>query len=71
MSEAKDLKIGNYPAVQYEVRGMVGNLNVIYVKTFIETPTRWNQVLCWTTPSHLDEVRPDFQSIYESFKELP
>jgi hypothetical protein len=67
----KDLKVGDYPAVQYEVRGTAGNINVVYVKTFVETPTRWNQILCWTTPSHLDDVRGDFQAIYESFKELP
>jgi len=71
VSDAKDLKVGDYPAVQYEVRGTVNNINVVYVKTFIETPTRWNQVLCWSTPSKVDNARGDFQAIYESFKELP
>lgn len=71
VSDPKDLKVGDYPSVQYEVRGTLGNLSVVYVKTFIETPTRWNQVLCWTTPSHLEDVRGDFQSIWESFKEVP
>jgi predicted small secreted protein len=71
VSEPKNLKIGECPAVQYEVRGTVGHTNIVYVKTFVETATRWNQVLCWTTPSHLDDVRADFQAIDESFKELP
>jgi len=71
MPRTKEMQIGDYPAVRYEVSGTLGNLSVLYVKTFIETPTRWNQVLCWTTPSHLEDVRGDFQSIWNSFKELP
>jgi hypothetical protein len=71
VSAPTDMKVGAYPAVQYEVRGTLGNLNIVYVKTFIETPSRWNQVVCWTIPSHLDDERGEFQSIYESFKELP
>ena len=71
VSDPKDMKVGDYSAVQYEVRGTMGNVSLVYVKTFVETPTRWNQVLCWTTPSHLNDVRGDFQSIWESFKEVP
>src|SRR5882724_8025379 len=52
VSEPRKLEVNGMPAVQYEMRGTVQNVKLVYLKTFIETPNRWNQVMCWTLPSH-------------------
>jgi hypothetical protein len=69
VSEPRKLEVNGMPAVQYEVHGAAQNTKLVYLKTFIETPNRWNQVVCWTIPSHWDECQPGFKSIYESLKE--
>ncbi len=69
VSEAKKLTFHGYPAVQYEMTATVGNLNLVYVKTFVDQPTRFSQVMCWTTPSHLEECRGDFAAVTESIEE--
>ena len=57
-------------AIQFEIRGTLKNVNFVYLDTFIETPTCWNQILCWTTPSYWEGARDgDFRAIIESLKE--
>jgi hypothetical protein len=70
VSEARKLEVNGMPAVQYEVRGTLNKLKFVYLKTFVETPHRWNQVMCWTFPSHWNDCQADFKSIYESLREI-
>jgi hypothetical protein len=69
--EPKELKISGANAIQVQVRGSLKNVNLVYLDTFIETATGWNQVLCWTLPSCWDECQDDFRAILESLTELP
>lgn len=72
VSNPTKLKVNGADAVQYEVRGTMANgTKVVFAKTFIESPTRWNQVMCWTVPSHLQECQDDFKVLRDTLKELP
>ncbi len=68
VSGPKLIKLNGVDAIQYEIRGTTKNLKLHFLKTFIESPTRWNDVMCWTTPSHWEELQDDFQQINETFK---
>jgi hypothetical protein len=68
VSGPKAVKVNGADALQYEVRGTFKNLKLCYLKTFMETPTRWNQVMCWTTPSNWELAQDDFRKINESLK---
>jgi hypothetical protein len=70
VSEPREPWINGTKAIQCEIRGALKNVNLVYLDTFIETPTCWNQVLCWTTPSYWEDARDgDFRAIIESLKE--
>jgi hypothetical protein len=71
VSPQKELKVSGADAVQFEVRGTLNNVNVVYLETFIETPSYWTHVSEWTTPSHWNDVQDDFRAIYESLAEVP
>ena len=62
-------KLNGVDVVQYEMRGTVKNVKICYLMTFIESPTRWNQIMCWTMPSHWEDSQDDFRKIAESFHE--
>jgi hypothetical protein len=66
----RKLQVNGKDALQYEVRGSLNNIRLIFVKTYIESGSHWNQVSQWTTPSHIDEARPDFDAIVKSFRDL-
>lgn len=51
ISGPKSMKIGDFPAIQYEVRGAASGTNIVYLHTTIETPDLFAQVLAWTVPS--------------------
>jgi hypothetical protein len=70
ISAPEKIKVNGKDALRYEVHGTLNNVRFVFVKTFIESGTHWNQVSCWTTPSHLDESRPDFEAIVSSFRDL-
>lgn len=65
----KSLTINNSPAVQYEIRGAVDDLNLIYIHTTIDGPKYFSQILAWTLPSKSDAVRPQLLQAITTFKE--
>ncbi len=69
--QPKKLTINGSDAIQYELSATEDGLIVRYLRTFIETDTRWNHVDAFTTPSHWDESQDDFRALYESLKEPP
>lgn len=77
--EAQDVQIGppvrltinGYPAVQYEIKASVDNVNVVYLHTTVETPKNFHQIVSWTLRSRYDKNRPELQQVIESFKEIP
>jgi hypothetical protein len=62
------LTINDCPAVQYEVRGAIDNLNIIYIHTTIETTGHYHQVLAWTLRSKIDKNREPLQQVVKSFR---
>lgn len=65
-------QIGNtlaYPTVQYEVRGSLNKIDVVYLHTVVETPTRFVQILAWTPPTAFEQNQPEMQQMIQSFRE--
>ncbi|MBX2865800.1 MAG: hypothetical protein KTR27_19790 [Leptolyngbyaceae cyanobacterium MAG.088] len=55
-------------AVQYEVRGRVDNLPVVYLHTTVEGQTNYYQVVAWTTAEEYAAVKTELQDVIESFR---
>jgi hypothetical protein len=66
----QQLTINGHNVLRYESRQTLKNVKLVFVKTFVETPKRWNQIIVWTVPSEFDEVQDDIQKIVNSFEEV-
>lgn len=64
------LTINGMPAVQYEVRGSINNVKIVYLHTTIDGKESFHQVLSWTNPSKYAKNKATMQSVLASFKEL-
>ncbi|HIK42508.1 hypothetical protein [Thermoleptolyngbya sp. M55_K2018_002] len=62
-------QVGGNPAVQYQVRGSLNNIDVLYLHTVVETPTRFAQILAWTPPADFEKNQPMLQQVIQSFQE--
>lgn len=58
-----------YPTVQYEVRGSLNKIDVVYLHTVVETPTRFVQILAWTPPTAFEQNQAEMQQMIQSFRE--
>jgi hypothetical protein len=65
----KRLTIDGNTAVQYEVRGEIKNLNVIYIHTTVETAKHFQQIVTWTLQSTYADREDVLKGIINSFKE--
>ena len=63
------LTIDGKPAVQYEVRGEIKNLNVVYLHTTVETAKHYQQIVSWTLQSMYPEREDTLKRVIKSFKE--
>ncbi|GAB4142796.1 MAG: hypothetical protein Fur0046_19510 [Cyanobacteria bacterium J069] len=63
--------VGNNPAIQYEVRGSLNDIDVLYLHTVVETPTRFAQILAWTPPADFEKNQDTLQQVIQSFQERP
>lgn len=70
ISGPKTLKVGRSPAVQYEVRGAVDNLNLVYIHTTVDGPKYFSQILAWTLPSKADTIKPLLLEAIKTFREV-
>jgi hypothetical protein len=64
-------KVGNFPALQYEIQGKINDIEVTYLHTTVETPTRFSQILAWTTPTSFKTDKPELEQVVSSFRERP
>jgi len=64
-------KVGNFPALQYEIQGKINDIEVTYLHTTVETPTRFSQILAWTTPTSFKTDKPELERVISSFRERP
>jgi hypothetical protein len=64
-----DMTINGNKAVQYEIRGFINNVNIVYFHTTVETPAHFHQVLAWTLKSEYNKNKYVLQDVIKSFKE--
>ena len=68
-SGPKELEINGRKALQYELRGSVDGIKVIYLHTTVDGKEFFHQIVAWTIPSKLQKTRPVLESVINSFKE--
>jgi hypothetical protein len=64
------LTVNNKPALQYQVRGTINNLQVVYWITSIEGTHNYYQVAAWTLASKAEQNAPVFEQVVQSFQEV-
>lgn len=69
-SEPKHLMIDKKPALQYEIRGTMDHVKIVYLHTTVESPTRFYQILAWTIPSRWRKDQGTLKKVTNYFREL-
>ncbi len=69
ISAPRHLQVGGRPSVQYEVRGVADNVNIVYWHTSVEGTDHYFQVIAWTVASHAAENGPKLRSVVMTFRE--
>ncbi len=64
-----NMTIDGSPALQYEVRGEIKGLNVVYLHTTVETSKNFHQIVAWTLQTTYDAKKDVLQDVVQSFKE--
>jgi hypothetical protein len=64
------LTINGSAAIQYEIRGTIQNMNIVYLHTTIETPENFHQVLAWTLKSRFEKNQTRLRDAINSFQEV-
>ncbi|MEM9482354.1 MAG: hypothetical protein AAGA83_01535 [Cyanobacteria bacterium P01_F01_bin.116] len=55
-------------ALQYEVRGRVDNVPIVYLHTTVEGKTDYYQVVAWTTAEKYGTTKGELQTVVQSFQ---
>lgn len=55
-------------ALQYEVKGQVDNVPVVYLHTTVEGSTNYYQVVAWTTADNYSAAKGELQTVIQSFR---
>lgn len=73
ISEPKEIKVNNHPALQYEITGThtASRVNVGYILTVEETETRYNQVLSWALRSKFNAHKEELATLANGLSEIP
>ncbi len=61
--------IGSNQVIQYEIRGIVDGVPVVYLHTTIEGIDRYYQVVSWTTADRYSDYQETLKTITQSFQE--
>jgi len=69
ISDKTEFTINGYDAIQYQVEGMVNNLNAVYIHRTVETNKYFNQILAWSLKSKFESLKPEIIKIIDSFLE--
>ena len=70
ISHPRSLTIDGREAAQYEIRGVVDGLDIVYLATYVAGRAHVHQVVMWSIASHFEAARADFERVAESFREL-
>jgi hypothetical protein len=65
-----DLTVNGKPAIQYEIRGVMNNIKIVYLHTTVETKGYFHQILAWTLKSKYNDNKGNMQKIIKSFKQI-
>jgi hypothetical protein len=65
------IKVGDMAAMQYEIRGSMDGVNIVYLHTTAESPNFFHQILAWTVPSRFEKNKDTLQKVVGMFREVP
>lgn len=69
VSPSRAVTIQGRPALQFEVRGTIDMLNVVYLVTYVEGIKLYHQVICWTRKSKFESSRARLVQATNSLRE--
>jgi len=61
-------EINGDPAVQYEIKGQVDGVPVVYLHTTVQGTDNYYQVVGWTTEERYAENKDELQEVIQSFR---
>lgn len=64
-----DYGFSSLPVKDYEIRGSVDGVRIVYYVRLIKLEDRFVQVITWTTPSKIDDNNETMKAIVSSIKE--
>ncbi|MEO1146773.1 MAG: hypothetical protein AAFY26_14395 [Cyanobacteria bacterium J06638_22] len=59
-------QVGEFDAVQYEIRGTNNEISVVYLHTTVETPQHFTQILTWTSPTDFARNEAAMQELIQN-----
>lgn len=71
LSQPQYLTIDNKQALQYEIRGIIDKIKIVYLHTTVESPSHFYQIVAWTLPSRWEKTHATLRQVTENFRELP
>ncbi len=69
-SQPTRLTVNGHPALEYEIRASIDNIEVVYIHTTVETPTNFHQILAWTLPNNFAANQQELRQVIQSFQEV-
>ncbi len=69
--EPQQRTVGGLPALQHELRGASGGVNVVMVQTAVEGAERFHLIKAWTLKSKWEKEQQGLQGVVDSLRELP
>ncbi|MFO1464618.1 MAG: hypothetical protein U1F66_12660 [bacterium] len=67
----KSLVVDGHPALQYEIRGSVEHVNIVYLHTTVDGGKYFHQILAWTVPSRFAQNQATLEEVTRRFHEMP
>lgn len=61
----KVTQVGQFSALQYEIRGSLNSIGVVYLHTIVETPEYFTQILTWTAPANFQQNEAEMQTLIQ------
>lgn len=69
-TEAKSVKINNYPALQFELQGELQKIKFKYLVSVVETDGGYYQLLAYSNQSDYSKFKNNYIKIFNTFKEI-
>ena len=69
LSPPKNILINGNFALQYEIKGVISGLDIVYLHTTVETDDYFHQMIAWTLESNYSRNESILQSAINSFQE--